>query len=457
MRQKGLALLPSLLALQFLSCGESTRIQSEAPAAAKSSDAWRDSSARRSVDDSELDPNENDANDAILSKKNSQKSSDNKHNQQSLSSAAKPMQTPGSQPAPRSSASLESIVDSDYASLPATQRADARYISISHLNALNTDRLEAIRHGIAKALNSVSWSATLATPVALDEGRTVFRMSLNQYGFKANNWTLIENAEHGTSNISKLNSGATLVKGDWLVFALTRPEVYDRLIGIPPLESMLESKLGVQRSKAQYLGVYDSVVTYTGRILERIPIQHNGEEGYYWRSYDFLFQGALEQAIKTADLSYTASRNVNDLIAGEFIFSLPNGLQAYMLSGFGAQHRFDALTQVARDERRADRIVINGESCITCHARGLNVRQDQARPGFDAATLARANSSFPEQSVIDELFKRDNARFAAALDRLGIPRSGAEPIGVTIDAFLSDRQLTDIRQQRGETDAVFGN
>lgn len=455
MKRRRLVLLPLLLAPQFLSCGQNTRVLSDAPAAAAGDDALRRLNGKSSH--SSDDQQENGSQDT-LSGDNSKGKNEKKRGNTSSSSVAKPMQTPGTQATPQSTASLESVINTDYSKVSAAQRGDVRYISINHLKSKNADELEAIRHGIAKALNSVSWASNLATPIALDEDRTVFRMSLNDYGLKASNWSLIEGAEHAANNISRLNSGATLVKGDWLVFALTRPEVYDRLIGLPPLESMLESQLGVQRSKAQYLGVYDSVVTYTGRILERIPIQHNnGEEGYYWRSYDFLFQGALENAMRTGDVSYTASRTVNDLIAGEFIFSLPNGLQAYMLSGFGAQHRFDALTQVARDERRTDRIVINGESCITCHARGLNVRQDQARSEFDAATLERAGQLFPEQSVIDELFRRDNARFAAALDKLGIPRSGAEPIGVAIDAFLTDRGLTDVRQQRGETDAVFGN
>jgi hypothetical protein len=226
---------------------------------------------------------------------------------------------------------------------------------------------------------------------------------------------------------------------------------------------MLESSLGVNRNQAIFFGVGSSIVTYSGRVVERLPTNYRGTRGYYWRSYDFLFDRAAKDALAKAVPTYAAGRSVNDLIAGEIIFSLPNGLQAYMLTGFGSQHRYDAVASVARDSRREDKLVINGESCITCHAKGLNVRKDEVRPAFernaasfDAATLSSLRQLYPEPSVLEQVFAQDNAKFAQALKALGFSHVTIEPVGATIQIFKDDRGIKDLRRQSGETEAVFG-
>lgn len=353
---------------------------------------------------------------------------------------------------PPDQAGVEALVAKDFQQL-GSERAGVRYVSIAHLGSLPAKDLQTVRFGLEKALNGVSWAPELGKLTPLDESRTVFRMKIADYGLGVAQWNSIERAEQAEGNVLRVGD-ATLVKGDWLVFAVTRPEVYDRLVKIPQVENMLERSLGVDRSRAVYMGVTDSPVAYAPRMLERIPITQNGKEGYYWRSYDFFLKGSADRALKTGDVSYASGRGVSQLIAGEFIFSLPNGLQAYMLSGFGAQHRFDADARVARDGRREDKLVLNGESCITCHAAGLNYRKDEVRPGLggDSAAVAK----FPDQATLDALFEKDNKRFQAALDALGYPEISAEPVARTLDVFKKDRSFRDFRTQRGETDAVFG-
>jgi hypothetical protein len=90
--------------------------------------------------------------------------------------------------------------------------------------------------------------------------------------------------------------------------------------------------------------------------------------------------------------------------AEEIIFSLPNGLQAYMFAGGFNQRRVDAFTNIVRDPRLArassDAQVWNsieaqgfggvpdhrlnvGSSCFGCHADGMNRGSDDLREWLD--------------------------------------------------------------------------
>ncbi len=133
---------------------------------------------------------------------------------------------------------------------------------------------------------------------------------------------------------------------------------------------------------------------------------------------------------------------------------MPNGLHAYYLSGFGAQHRFDAQLSVANDPARADKLVINGESCFRCHAGGLNIRVDEV--GLQLAPGSAARAYYPEPSKLAAQFQQDNAQYRGALKKLGYDEAMGEPIDRVIRTFKQDRGVEDIREQAGETDAVFG-
>lgn len=87
--------------------------------------------------------------------------------------------------------------------------------------------------------------------------------------------------------------------------------------------------------------------------------------------------------------------------AEEIIFSLPNGLQAYVFGGAFNQRRVDAFTNIVRDPRLAltysdDQVVNNldfggvpdhrlneGASCMSCHVDGMNRASNNLRDWLD--------------------------------------------------------------------------
>lgn len=331
------------------------------------------------------------------------------------------------------------------------------YATIGHLvsEGKSAKELQSVRYGMTKALNSVSMAPEIKKLRAVDPAGTVYAFNLRDFQLSAAQWAAVQNAPEAGQNLST-QEGVTVVKGDWLVFALTRPEVYDKVMGIPPQINMLEARLGVNLSEAVYMNVVESDVTFSERVLMRTPIEIGGKPGgYYWRSFDFARPDGVQKGFANPEALNNAG--IPDLIAGEFFFSLPNGLQGYMLSGFGEQHRYDAQAFVATDKRRGQDglrkcvggfescgYVINGESCITCHAEGINAPKKMV--GTKGVSIEEANA----------LFQKDQERFVSALREMGYDDVSAEPVGDTLDRYKAHRGVTDQRQQGGEVEAVFG-
>ena len=337
------------------------------------------------------------------------------------------------------------------------------YARIDHLSPdkSQSSELNMVRYGMVKVLNSVSTAPTIVRPVAIDPGKTVYRIDFNEFA-QPGAVARLGGAPYAQENLSRIGS-ATVVKGDWLVYVLSRPEVYDYLLRLPQLGTMLDATLRVDYNQAKYVNTDRSDVTFNGRVLMRMPIENGGKPGgYYWRSYDFGRSDVQQRGFNDPRSLRTTS--IPDLVAGEIIYSLPNGMQAYYLVGFGNQHRFDVPAgsgigslPVASDMRRpqdglthcvggkaACGFVINGESCMSCHSAGVNAPTNPV--GTTGATLAEMN----------EYIKQDRARFTGALSEMGFPEVSDEPILATCRLFLSDRGISDKRQQASEVPGLIG-
>ncbi len=358
---------------------------------------------------------------------------------------------------------VQALTDDQVTTIVESDAQNARktviYASFAHMikdgETVASD-LDVYRYGLTKALNSISVRPTIVIPEAVDDAALVMRVDLESYGIHDRDWAKIQSAPLASDNISQVGN-ATVVKGDWLVYAVTRPEAYNQIMRIPATIPMLEAQLGVDPSKAVFVGVKTSEVTFSQRVLERIPITTPGKsDGYYWRSYDFARPDGVAKGFSNPESLRTAG--IPELVAGEFFFSLPNGLQGYALSGFGQQQRLDAQAFVATDGNRAQDglkrcvggvahcgYVINGESCITCHASGVKL----------APSITMTKGATREE--IDGLFAADIERFQTALDDMGYPEVNAEPVRETVNFFKQDRNFADKRDQGGEVEAVGGS
>ncbi|MBM4253585.1 MAG: hypothetical protein FJ146_16580 [Deltaproteobacteria bacterium] len=339
------------------------------------------------------------------------------------------------------------------------QSADIIYVDIRHLSQKDTgtNELEAYRYGIAKTLNSISVAPSVVKLAPLDSAETIFRVKLSDYTL-ASSWPIILRDKRAKANVSQ-NGGSTIVKGDWLVFAATRPEIYNSVMRIPGNVNGLEAEFGADYNKAVYINAPESTVTFNGRVMQRIPIDVGGKPGgYYWRTYDPVGRPLENLAFSNPEAMRFAT--LPTLYAGEYFFSLPNGLQGYSLSGFVFQTRLDAQLFAATDPRRPQDglttcaggakncgYVLNGESCMTCHASGVN------QPIKFMGLKGIAN-----EKAAQDLITQDRERFASALKEMGYTNyQGAEPILETITAFKNRTKDVDKRVQAGEFEGASNN
>jgi hypothetical protein len=150
--------------------------------------------------------------------------------------------------------------------------------------------------------------------------------------------------------------------------------------------------------------------------------------------------------------------------ASEIIYDLPNGLQAYYLTGGFNQRRVDAFTNIVRDPRiltgaadniasatgysytntagnggfrGADPRLNNGSSCIGCHADGMNRTNNDLRLWMDKApnrlpkgtygvdgwidnaqTVTRVKELYPENTWWKDQIEKDRQGFLASMGEI---------------------------------------
>lgn len=258
------------------------------------------------------------------------------------------------------------------------------------------------------------------------------------------------------------------VEAAQLVYTLSRPDVYNDIMQIPGIASALERELGVDRSKTYQFMTVNDAITIGERLMWRAPIP----DGYYWKSVDqfsttpFVFyerpvpsftDAQKSQIITTpiiagesgplASSEYTGETGAQAQ-ASEVIFSLPNQLQGYAIFGSSNQRRADAFTIVVLDPRRLHEMpgvqpaidlnstlaalgvktrLLNGASCMGCHAAGVNRAPDDMRPYIAAnrsgswtrhATAAEVEALYPGTETMAPIIEADRRFFLAAQEQI---------------------------------------
>jgi len=154
--------------------------------------------------------------------------------------------------------------------------------------------------------------------------------------------------------------------------------------------------------------------------------------GYYWKSYDFAGSFGIQSLREhphgpeeNAPLAVGLKPFEHD--GGEMIFSLPNGMQGYYLSD-AKGNRIDEGPEkiVSYQQRPKDKAptIINGRSCLDCHADGILTKLDMMREhiqttnAFDLDQQKFLLKMYIEQAEMDDLYDRDRNKFVDSLDKM---------------------------------------
>ena len=347
-------------------------------------------------------------------------------------------------------------IESHLNTLPAFDRAFARYFTLTHLYNAGEPAaiLDEYRKGLSKLVNSLSWGSTIINPEPIGPQNTILYIDLRHYEWDANDgWGQIEAAypyhisfdapaqtalkAQLTRLQGEMKADIPSVHADWFIANASLPPLYHDLLSLPSTDRELETRLEVDvlrnllnapGVRVWRAGTNNSGVSNNNRVIERHASQH----GAYWKSYDFA--GSVgTQNIFTHPLSFTHD-------GGEVVFNLPNGLQGYYVTNASGFRLDDAPINIVSNPAASDPTVRNGLSCFGCHTEGMKNFEDEVRsviesnatPAYDKAQALRL---YVEQSEMDTLLQEDMERYTEALEATGGAVGDIEPISRFHEVF----------------------
>lgn len=359
---------------------------------------------------------------------------------------------------------------------------DVRYISLVTLanQGMSEAEIDGIAKGVSKLVNSLSWKSKLTSPKAVAGSPLLLKIKLSDYSLTAALWDKLTAAYPYAQSVrfaneykdlkSRTGAAIAIVRADWFLATASLPPHYYNLLQLPNTTRELEKFLGVDladnivKGNVLRAGFNNSGVSQHNRIIERSATQF----GAYWSSYDFSTSSGRQSIfdfplgpVKT-ESEKTFGFETFQHAGGEYIFNLRNGLQGYMLSD-NTGKRIDAgPLNIVSDSLRPDRVVRAGASCFSCHAGGINRKDDQisAFVGFAKANTSDKDRYFKDRvqtlygrlNEIDTAIDGDRKRHESALVALGVNTAtdaAREPIAAMLRFYEQDVDLTRVASEFG--------
>src|SRR5262249_9967163 len=374
----------------------------------------------------------------------------------------------------------EGILDDLY-KVDRRQRRFLRYFSLApQYNAgFAEEELESYRIAFAQLLNSLSWHPRITVPRAVDAERIVLRIDLRDYSWDANTWDrILAEYPYGIAAGTSAARAAMVytltrlpvIRADWFLATACRPPLYQDILQLPTNGGELERELRVdvaqdiQQERVARAGFNGSGVSRNNRVLER----HDSILGVYWRTYDFdaVPQNLIERDILLPDrrnifaypLGPGAGDNTFQHAGGGIIFSLPNGLHGFMLVNANGVRVDKAPVAIVSDPKRPDRQVETGISCMSCHVRGINVKDDQIRDhvGRNAKAFRKADAEtiralYVPAAKMRSLMEDDADRYRKAVEKCGGRVNVTAPIATLTVRYEADLDLPTAAAEVGVT------
>lgn len=375
---------------------------------------------------------------------------------------------------------FDAMVDSmqqDLLAIDSDDQPFIRYLTLTHLYTAGVceSELEQYRQAVSKLVNSLSRAPSIEPPVAIGPGGTILRINMQDYlwaeltdeqGLPFDPWEASAFA----------NPYATRFVGDKAEFlkdqtstevpfqpfegflqVVTRAPLYHDILELPGTAQELRQELGIDAAKnfdddkLMRSGFELSGVSAFNRMFERHENPSSGF-GYYYESFDFSGNDDQSNIFKFP-LAFKPA-------GGEIIFSLPNGLQAYLLADANGTRLDAAPVNIVKDWNQEDRTVRTAISCIACHDMGILPKADEvsafvmANKALFPDLLAREKVAKLHDPGFVTVQKADAKVFAGALEEAGVDTKAAEPI---IRASLAHEADVGLKRAAAEfgVDPVF--
>lgn len=331
---------------------------------------------------------------------------------------------------------------------------DRRYIrfySFAHLHnnpKVSDIELRLNRAALSKAINSLSKERDVYLPQAVKgTDEAIFAVDLRAIGWdKRDLWSEVashypyglnhdfvkdEAEKQAWKDLRDLTTAKMpVLRGDWFIVTATQPPLYHKILDIPDNLMALEHQLQLNihenflAGKVMRSGYAKSGVSKQNRLLER---HESPVTPYFWISYDFLPRRGRGDLVRfplgPPFPGNPYPKQAFDHDGGECIWSLPNGMQAYMLvDGKGGRINQGPLDVVFdREAIMGSPAIVNGISCMYCHREGMitqfrdELRTAEALGGEPREHLLKV---YPTHEVMQKKTQQDQDLFLQALTRV---------------------------------------
>lgn len=414
-------------------------------------------------------------------------------------------------PAPLSDIEALEAIEKDVSALNPAQAQKTRYFTLHLVNNLGVKPavLEQQRLAFMKSLNSMSTKTALAKPVAVDKGKLIYRINLDDIGMSPAefdaviadhypfNVQFVDNgtadsiaAEDNDASIRKLlNTDTPVIRMDWWNATATLPIPYAKFMRFPDNAQDFEDQFlgaqvadNVEDDDVIRSGFDNSGVAAANRVVER----HDGQNGGFYVTYDFFNLKVGDPFINANGQNRIANQadvdrhNINLRPLGPlgtndannqaefaqdqntYMFVLPNGLFGYFMANSQGDATDKSRINLIRQNDAPNEFslaVVNGQSCMSCHNKGLLKTNDTILQGiaankqiFNAGDLARINLLYQPnayQSAVD----KDNEKYLKVMKEMGIDTNKADPIDASYRFYTRAMTRKDVTIELGVSES----
>jgi hypothetical protein len=363
------------------------------------------------------------------------------------------------------------IVSTDLFTQSSDDRENFRYIGVTNrynAGVCNAD-LNVDRWAMSKLLNSLSTENRIVVPVPIDERELVYRIDIRDYGWNRDvdvggqgfedGWeAIIANSPYAVPFEGDDVDTVALLTGtsvpflfaDALTAAASIGDLYYGLVDMPDnLQDLLDDlRIDVQgdfdTGEVVRAGTGDSGVSREDRLVER----HESGDGAYWQAFDFESGNGDDIFINPIDFQADGT---------ESIFSLPNGLHAYVI--FDAAGNREESSDLLFDSFADNNFdVTSAASCMTCHSRGFLQVRDQVRErvesnllDYEREEIEIVREAYPSNEDMDEIIGNDRLGYQAALEEAEVPTEIADPVSDVFWRFQEPVKFAEIAGYLGVT------
>jgi mono/diheme cytochrome c family protein len=370
-------------------------------------------------------------------------------------------------------------IERDILTEDSEDRPFLRYLSIANrYNAGVCDaQLEPERWAMSKFINSISQDSSIHEPEeVVGTEKTVYRIDLRDYqldvdsgpfevngtqfddGWEAiianNNFAVEFEGDSAENVIVQSETNVPLMFSDAVIDEATVGNLY---YGLLRLEDNRDAQLDLLKVDQQgnfddqtaiFAATTQSEISEQERFMRRD--EQDGARGlYYWESFD-LDANVAGNSVFDRPLDFNLAAN-----GSESLFSLPNGLQAYMIFD-EAGNRLEE-SPILFDNAQNDNVMRAGVSCMTCHDNGVVQFEDEVRQfaldnRLDVAEAAEdagfefedVLELYPDNADLKEQLVDDATNYRGALADAGVPTNGSDPVSDTFIRFDKDVKIADV-------------